>query len=70
MHQKEHFSAMNYNINVYIFLLSSAPEVLSREPYSHAVDWWSLGVIVCRMLTNEVSHLFTSSHIRSVIYKT
>ncbi|XP_026761786.1 serine/threonine-protein kinase S6KL [Galleria mellonella] len=30
-----------------------APEVLSREPYGHAVDWWSLGVIVCRMLTNE-----------------
>ncbi|RVE50889.1 hypothetical protein evm_004456 [Chilo suppressalis] len=30
-----------------------APEVLSREPYGHAVDWWSLGVIACRMLTNE-----------------
>ncbi|XP_037294477.1 serine/threonine-protein kinase S6KL isoform X2 [Manduca sexta] len=32
-----------------------APEVLSREPYGHAVDWWSLGVIVCRMLTGEKS---------------
>ncbi|XP_028166068.1 serine/threonine-protein kinase S6KL isoform X1 [Ostrinia furnacalis] len=30
-----------------------APEVLGREPYGHAVDWWSLGVIACRMLTNE-----------------
>ncbi|XP_013194881.2 serine/threonine-protein kinase S6KL [Amyelois transitella] len=30
-----------------------APEVLSREPYGHAVDWWSLGVLTCRMLTNE-----------------
>ncbi|XP_059052242.1 serine/threonine-protein kinase S6KL [Achroia grisella] len=31
-----------------------APEVLGREPYGHAVDWWSLGVIICRMLINEV----------------
>ncbi|XP_047533579.1 serine/threonine-protein kinase S6KL [Vanessa atalanta] len=30
-----------------------APEVLHREPYGHAVDWWSLGVIACRMLTGE-----------------
>ncbi|XP_026736429.1 serine/threonine-protein kinase S6KL isoform X2 [Trichoplusia ni] len=30
-----------------------APEVLSREPYGHAVDWWSLGVLTCRMLTDE-----------------
>nr|XP_021185484.2 serine/threonine-protein kinase S6KL [Helicoverpa armigera] len=30
-----------------------APEVLSREPYGHAVDWWSLGVLACRMLTDE-----------------
>ncbi|XP_049873177.1 serine/threonine-protein kinase S6KL [Pectinophora gossypiella] len=30
-----------------------APEILSREPYGHAVDWWSLGVVLCRMLTDE-----------------
>ncbi|XP_048478781.1 serine/threonine-protein kinase S6KL isoform X2 [Plutella xylostella] len=30
-----------------------APEVLSGEPYGHAADWWSLGVLACRMLTNE-----------------
>ncbi|XP_026327706.1 serine/threonine-protein kinase S6KL [Hyposmocoma kahamanoa] len=30
-----------------------APEILSREPYGHAVDWWSLGVLACRMLTGE-----------------
>ncbi|XP_014367357.2 serine/threonine-protein kinase S6KL [Papilio machaon] len=30
-----------------------APEILSREPYGHAVDWWSLGVLACRMLTDE-----------------
>ncbi|XP_034832208.1 serine/threonine-protein kinase S6KL-like isoform X1 [Maniola hyperantus] len=30
-----------------------APEVVQREPYGHAVDWWSLGVLACRMLTGE-----------------
>ncbi|XP_063536589.1 serine/threonine-protein kinase S6KL [Cydia strobilella] len=30
-----------------------APEILSREPYGHAVDWWSLGVVACRMLTGQ-----------------
>lgn len=37
-----------------IYVLSTAPEVLSREPYGHAADWWSLGVLTCRMLTDEV----------------
>ncbi|XP_038210119.1 serine/threonine-protein kinase S6KL [Zerene cesonia] len=32
-----------------------APEILQREPYGHAVDWWSLGVLTCRMLTGEFS---------------
>ncbi|XP_045484047.1 serine/threonine-protein kinase S6KL isoform X1 [Pieris rapae] len=30
-----------------------APEILQRDAYGHAVDWWSLGVITCRMLTGE-----------------
>ncbi|XP_072949339.1 serine/threonine-protein kinase S6KL-like isoform X1 [Epargyreus clarus] len=30
-----------------------APEVLSREPYGHAADWWSLGVVLCYMMTGE-----------------
>ncbi|XP_041979060.1 serine/threonine-protein kinase S6KL isoform X1 [Aricia agestis] len=30
-----------------------APEILQREAYNHAVDWWSLGVVACRMLTGE-----------------
>ncbi|XP_063364432.1 serine/threonine-protein kinase S6KL isoform X2 [Cydia amplana] len=30
-----------------------APEILSREPYGHAVDWWSLGVVACRMLSGQ-----------------
>ncbi|CAG9863547.1 unnamed protein product [Phyllotreta striolata] len=30
-----------------------APEIFSTEPYGHAVDWWSLGVLACLMLTNQ-----------------
>nr|XP_023027808.1 serine/threonine-protein kinase S6KL-like [Leptinotarsa decemlineata] len=30
-----------------------APEILATESYGHAVDWWSLGVIACVMLTNK-----------------
>ncbi|CAH1108502.1 unnamed protein product [Psylliodes chrysocephalus] len=30
-----------------------APEILATEPYGHAVDWWSLGILACLMLTNE-----------------
>ncbi|XP_034240870.1 serine/threonine-protein kinase S6KL [Thrips palmi] len=30
-----------------------APEVLSREPYGHAADWWSLGVLACCMLCGQ-----------------
>ncbi|KAJ8946843.1 hypothetical protein NQ318_006753 [Aromia moschata] len=31
----------------------SAPEILATEPYGHAVDWWSLGVVACLMLTGK-----------------
>ncbi|KAK4874731.1 hypothetical protein RN001_014091 [Aquatica leii] len=30
-----------------------APEVLRFEEYGHAVDWWSLGVIACLMITGQ-----------------
>ncbi|KAK0160713.1 hypothetical protein PV328_008094 [Microctonus aethiopoides] len=30
-----------------------APEILKREYYGHEVDWWSLGVLTCFLLTNE-----------------
>ncbi|XP_049817221.1 serine/threonine-protein kinase S6KL [Aethina tumida] len=30
-----------------------APEILELQPYNHAVDWWSLGVLACLMLTNK-----------------
>jgi serine/threonine protein kinase len=30
-----------------------APEVVSRQPYSFALDWWSLGVVTYQMLFGE-----------------
>lgn len=32
-----------------------APEVLTREAYTRAVDWWGLGVLLYEMLVGEVS---------------
>jgi len=29
----------------------TAPEVLLTQPYTHTCDWWSLGCLVCEMLT-------------------
>ncbi|XP_065571351.1 serine/threonine-protein kinase S6KL-like isoform X3 [Artemia franciscana] len=36
-------------------LFYMAPEVLKGEPYSHAVDYWSLGVVVFALLTGKFS---------------
>lgn len=30
-----------------------APEILSLEPYTHAVDWWSLGIIMYALLVGS-----------------
>uniref|UniRef100_A0A182N0W1 Protein kinase domain-containing protein n=1 Tax=Anopheles dirus TaxID=7168 RepID=A0A182N0W1_9DIPT len=30
-----------------------APEILRGQPYGHAVDWWALGVLACRMYTGR-----------------
>lgn len=30
-----------------------APEILRKEYYGQEVDWWSLGVLMCFLLTNE-----------------
>ncbi|CAK9812172.1 Serine/threonine-protein kinase S6KL [Anthophora quadrimaculata] len=31
-----------------------APEIFKRQSYGQEVDWWSLGVLACFMLTNQV----------------
>uniref|UniRef100_A0A672K1U5 Ribosomal protein S6 kinase related a n=1 Tax=Sinocyclocheilus grahami TaxID=75366 RepID=A0A672K1U5_SINGR len=36
---------------------SCAPEVLSGGPYSHAADWWSLGVLLYALTTGGVRHI-------------
>ncbi|XP_058442873.1 serine/threonine-protein kinase S6KL [Malaya genurostris] len=40
-----------------------APEILSKEPYGHAVDWWALGVLACRMYIREYPNLNLSSYL-------
>ncbi|KAI4497657.1 hypothetical protein M0802_007197 [Mischocyttarus mexicanus] len=30
-----------------------APEILKRQSYGQEVDWWSLGVLMCFLLTNQ-----------------
>lgn len=35
-------------------LIPAAPEVLSGGPYSHAADWWSLGVLLFALASGEV----------------
>jgi serine/threonine protein kinase len=32
-----------------------APEVLTENSYTRAIDWWGLGVLVFEMLVGEVS---------------
>ncbi|KAM4795263.1 ribosomal protein S6 kinase-related protein isoform 3-T3 [Rhinophrynus dorsalis] len=36
-----------------VLLDERAPEVLSGGPYSHAADWWSLGVLLFALVTGE-----------------
>lgn len=35
-------------------LVWAAPEVLSGGPYSHAADWWSLGILLFALVTGKV----------------
>ncbi|EEB14034.1 serine/threonine-protein kinase, putative [Pediculus humanus corporis] len=34
-----------------------APEVLQQKSYSHAVDWWSLGIVLVYMISGQVRTL-------------
>jgi serine/threonine protein kinase len=40
------------------------PEVLSVEPYTHAVDWWSLGILMYALLTGEYPINAAKDHIQ------
>ncbi|XP_068915324.1 serine/threonine-protein kinase S6KL isoform X4 [Tenebrio molitor] len=42
-------------------LLYIAPEILARQEYGHGVDWWSLGIIACLMLTGKYPSTETDS---------
>lgn len=39
----------------------TAPEIFRRQPYGQEVDWWSLGVLTCFMLTNLVCEMHVFS---------
>lgn len=38
-----------------------APEVLRKEPYDRAVDWWCLGAVLYEMLHGLVSGVWPSA---------
>lgn len=37
-----------------------APEILKKEYYGQEVDWWSLGVLACVLLTNKYPSILSS----------
>ncbi|XP_056904686.1 ribosomal protein S6 kinase-related protein isoform X2 [Takifugu flavidus] len=52
----------------------SSPEVLSGGPYSHAADWWSLGILMFALVTGkfpvpaELDHIAMLSKVRNCHY--
>ena len=50
-----YFSHANTKLYFILFDLFyiSAPEVLNEECYTHAVDWWSLGIVLFIMLVGK-----------------
>lgn len=56
------FFSGKYKIFLFVFVVS-APEILNGEMYGHAVDWWAIGVVACRMFTNEVSPKFLIAYL-------
>lgn len=41
-----------------------APEVLAAQPYSHAADWWSLGIMMYALLVGRYPVEGTGDHVR------
>mmetsp|Transcript_21759 Transcript_21759/g.19274 ORF Transcript_21759/g.19274 Transcript_21759/m.19274 type:complete len:167 (+) Transcript_21759:324-824(+) len=39
-----------------------APEAISGDKYNHMVDWWSLGIIIYRMLTGKLPYPTSKNH--------
>lgn len=39
-----------------------APEAISGKKYNHMVDWWSLGIIIYRMLTGKLPYPSNKNH--------
>lgn len=40
-----------------------APEILRPEPYTHSVDWWSLGILFYALLQGKVKEFHFTSNI-------
>lgn len=43
--------------------LYMAPEILRKEYYGQEVDWWSLGVLACFLLTNEYPSTLSAEYL-------
>ena len=41
-----------------------SPEILGVEPYTHAVDWWSLGILIYALFTGEYPLNAAKDHIQ------
>jgi uncharacterized serine/threonine-protein kinase SgK494 len=41
-----------------------SPEILSVEPYTHAVDWWSLGILIYALFSGEYPVNAAKDHIQ------
>lgn len=46
-----------------------APEVLTDDNYTRAVDWWGMGVLIYEMLVGEVVNTHTARWLGSVFVR-
>lgn len=44
-----------------VLRISLAPEVLNNEWYTHAIDWWALGILTFALLLGQVRTVFFCS---------